>query len=570
VFWIDTLLLIAGILILLGIASSKFSARFGVPVLVLFLVLGMLAGSEGLGGIDFEDYPLAHAIGTVALAVILFDGGLNTPMASIRLAWRPALILATAGVLITAVVTGVAAARILNISLLEGLLLGSIVGSTDAAAVFAILRAGGVRLPTRLAATLEMESGSNDPMAIFLTVGLLQVLSGRLPLGPGLLGLFVTQMAVGTLVGLAIGYASVWLVNRIHLDAAGLYPILVGTCGLLAYGLAASLDGSGFLAAYLAGIVIGNRRLVFRRGVFLFHDAAAWLAQIVMFVVLGLLSFPSRLWEVAGRGLLIAVILTLVARPLAVLLLLLPLRFNRRELLFLSWVGLKGAVPNARLLFNVVFFVVLVSALIQGWSIPWVARQLGVQRPAEPVPPITLEISSLRHVEGDIVDYSVDEHSRAAGRLVRELALPDGAVIAVLARQQKLIPPQGDTRILAGDHAILVLSPLTKPLVDKVFGREEVRDEELPPLLEFPLRGSTKVADLEACYGISMNAPPESTLDQAIRARLGGARAEPGSHVRFGPIALYVRKVNDRGTIDRVGMVVLVSEETAGPSPTAE
>lgn len=578
-FEVDGLLLIGGILILLGIVSSKFSARFGVPVLVLFLALGMLAGSEGIGGIAFENYELAHGIGTVALALILYDGGLSTPLASIRAAWRPSLVLATLGVLLTSLITGVCAAWILGIPILEGLLLGSIVGSTDAAAVFAVLRTGGVRLPTRLAATLEIESGSNDPMAIFLTVGLIEVLTGRMGLGPELLGLFAVQVAGGAVVGLAVGFATVWLVNRIDLDSAGLYPVLVTACGLLAFGLAAALGGSGFLAIYLAGIVIGNSSIVFQRGVLLFHDADAWMAQIVMFVVLGLLSFPSRLAAVAGEGLLIAAILVLVARPLSVAVSLLPFGFSRRELAFLSWGGLKGAVPitlatfpflfnlpGAELLFNVVFFVVLVSASVQGWTMPLVARRLGLQLPPQPASPVTLEFSSLRQVEGEVIDFTVGPDSRAAGRLVRDLALPGGAVIALIARGQKIIPPQGSTRILPGDHAILVLDPGTKPLVTKVFGSPDgdpADQPPLPPRVEFPLRGSTRVRELEACYGIPLDAEPDATLDAAIRSRLPAAEVEPGRHVAFGPIALYIRAVGESGQVEQAGLVILPPDPAA-------
>ncbi len=580
--FIDKLLLISGFLILLSIASSKFSARFGVPVLVLFLALGMLAGEEGIGGIEFDNFVLAHGIGTMALALILFDGGLSTPLSAIRATWKPSLVLATVGVLITSVVTGLAATWILDVSLLQGMLLGSIIGSTDAAAVFAVLRSGGVRLPMRLSSTLEIESGSNDPMAIFLTIGLIEVLTGKMEFGPGLLQLFFLQMVAGTVIGLAVGSATVWLVNRIDLDAQGLYPILVSACGILAYGLAVSLGGSGFLAIYLAGIVIGNRRIASQRGVLLFHNAAAWLAQIVMFVVLGLLSFPSSLLDVAGQSLLIAAILILVARPLAVVMTVLPFGFNRRELVFLSWVGLKGAVPItlatfplmaqmpvAPLLFNVVFFVVLVSALVQGGTLPAMARRLGLQLPLQPPPPVTLEISSLRHIEGDIVDYTVVEDSPAAGLLVRDLGLPGGAVIAIIARGQQIIPPQGSTRILVGDHTILVLAPGTKPLVDKVFGRAEVRQHELPESVEFPLRGSTRVGELESFYGIRIDARSDSTLDEAIRTHLGlsqgEAEVELGRRVVFGPIALYVRGVGTRGQIEQVGMIIQPSTTDDDP-----
>lgn len=585
-FLIDSVILIAGLMLLLGIASSKFSARFGVPVLVLFLALGMLAGSEGIGGLAFENYSIAHGIGTLALAMILFDGGLSTPVAAVRAVWKPALMLAVPGVLITAAVTGAAAAWILNISWLHGMLLGSIVGSTDAAAVFAVLRFGGVHLPDRLASTLELESGSNDPMAIFLTVGLLGVLTQQVSLGPGLLGLFVMQMGVGALVGVAIGYAAVTMINRINLDAAGLYPVLVSAFGLLSFGLAASLGGSGFLAVYLAGIIIGNSRIVFKRGIFLFHDAAAWLAQIVMFVVLGLLSFPSRLLEVAPQGLLIAAVLIFVARPIAVALLLWPFGFSRREQVFLSWVGLKGAVPitlatfpllfglpGAPLLFDVVFFVVVISALVQGWTLPLVARKLQLQIPGDPQAPITVEISSLRHVEGDIADYTVSDDSRAAGRLVKELALPEGAVIAIITRRDKIIPPQGNTRIEAGDHAVLVLKPGTRLLVNKIFARQGTKEPDLPQLLEFPLRGTTTVGELEEFYGILMDEPDEQSLDQMLRRRLGPDRMQLGESVEFGPIALYLRGLGAGGVIERVGMVILPLDEepvTPKPDPPAE
>ena len=268
-FLIDSIILGTGILLLLGIASSKLSNRLGVPVLVLFLVLGMLAGSDGIGGIAFENYQLAHAIGSLALAMILFDGGLSTPMSAVRSVWKPAMLLATLGVLITSIVTGLAASWILNIPLLEGMLLGSIVGSTDAAAVFSVLRSGGVSLRERLKSTLEVESGANDPMAIFLTIGCIEILMGRLSIGPDLIWLFVKQMAV-VVAGVAVGYAAIRIVNAINLDAAGLYPVLVTAFGLLAFGLAVIFGGSGFLAIYLAGIMIGNGRLVFQRGILLF------------------------------------------------------------------------------------------------------------------------------------------------------------------------------------------------------------------------------------------------------------------------------------------------------------
>lgn len=573
-FVIDTSILIAGVLLLVGIVSSKISARLGVPVLVLFLLVGMLAGSEGLGGLVFEDYKLAHAIGTLALAMVLFDGGLSTTFSAVRSAWKPSVLLATLGVLITAVITGLAAHWILQISVMEGLLLGSIVGSTDAAAVFSVLRAGGIGLPRRLSSVLEIESASNDPMAIFMTVGCIEVLLGNVVLGPGLLGMLASQMLIGTVCGVAGGYSAIWLVNRINLAAAGLYPVLVSSFCLLTFGLAAWLGGSGFLAVYLAGLVIGNQKIVFQRGIRLFHDALAWLSQILMFVVLGLLCFPSRLLDVAGHALLISLVLIFIARPVAVVLATLPFRFGWREMTFMSWVGLKGAVPitlatfplmlatpqvslQAPLLFDVVFFIVVVSAVIQGTSLAPVARWLGLERRRNPQPAVTLEISSLQHVNGDVVDYAVGEDSRAAGRMVKDLSLPDGAVIALIARGDEIIPPQGKTRVQAGDHVILVLRPGIQALVNQVFGRNSEARGSIPDAVEFPLRGSTTVGELQEFYSIDMREPSNMTLAEAIRRQCVNNRATLGEAVCFDRLRLRVLQLANDGHIETVGMSIL-------------
>jgi cell volume regulation protein A len=500
--------------------------------------------------------------------MILFDGGLGTPMAAVREVWKPALVLAVPGVLLTALITGLAAAWILDLPFLEGLLLGSIVGSTDAAAVFAVLRAGGVSLDKRLQSMLELESGSNDPMAIFLTVGCIEVITGKTALGFGLLRLFAAQMVVGALVGICMGLIAVRVINRIKLDSAGFYPVLVTGFGLLTFGLTVVLGGSGFLAVYLAGIVIGNSRLVFQRGIRLFHDAAAWLSQIVMFVVLGLLSFPSRLIAVAPQGLLIGAVLIFIARPLAVAPLLLPFRFSPREVLFISWVGLKGAVPitlaTFPLLFNTpaasetfdaVFFVVVLSALVQGWSLPIVARWLGLEAAPDITPPVSLEISSLLHVDGDIVDYFISPPSLAAGRTVKQLALPAGVVIALVSRDDKIIPPQGSTRIQAGDHVIIILKPEVRLLVDRIFASSGASRSTLPAEVEFPLRGTTTVAELNDMYGVEVSATPQQTLGDALRERLGG-RASEGAVLTFGEIALRVRKISPNGAIEQIGMIL--------------
>ena len=571
-FAIDRLVLIAGALILLGIVSSKLSWRLGLPVLVLFMIIGMLAGSEGIGGFAFENYSVAHGVGTIALIVILFDGGLRTPLSQLKRTIGPAATLATAGVLLTAAITAVAARQVLGMDWLEAMLVGSIVGSTDAAAVLSVLRSQGLHVRKRVSATLEIESASNDPMAVFLTVAILQLLLGQRDFGPGLLGFFVLQMGVGTVVGLVFGRLTVELLNRINLAAAGLYPVLTSTAGLLAFGVAAAIGGSGFLAAYLAGVVIGNGKIVFRRGIFQFHDGTAWLAQITMFVMLGLLSFPSRLIDAAPEGLLIAAALVFVARPVVVAALLKPFRFRWNEIGFIGWGGLKGAVPvvlatfplllglpAGPLIFDVVFFVVLVSAILQGWTLPLLARWLDLETPSLPEAPVTLEITSLRDVDGDIVEYTVTPESRAAGRLVRDLALPSNAVVALIARGHDVIPPRGTTRVLTGDHVFVVLRAESRNVVDRVFRRGEDRPE-LPPV-HFELRGSATLADLEEFYGFRLPGTDEETIDEVMRRELG-EDLRPGSRLSVEGVDLIVRDMVDE-RIDTVALHVTAREEEA-------
>jgi len=537
---LNTVVFFTGVLLLIGIVSSKFSARIGMPVLVLFLGVGMLAGSEGLGGIVFENYAFANSIGSIALAVILFDGGLRTSLQSVRSAWRPALALATVGVLLTSALTGLAAAWILNIPILQGMLLGGIVGSTDAAAVFSVLRASGLKLPERLTATLEVESGSNDPMAIFLTIGLIGFITGESTSVESLALLFGLQFGLGALAGIGIGYAAAWAVNRINLDYPGLYPILALAFGLLAFGLAAVLGGSGFLAVYLAGIVLGNKLVVFRSGILLFHDAAAWLSQIMLFIMLGLLSFPSRLIAVAADGMLIALALIFVARPLAVAATAFPFHFRPKEMVFLSWVGLKGAVPvtlatfplmagveGSALLFNLVFFVVLVSAITQGWSLPPVARWLGLGQPADPMQPLSLEINALRHVDGDIVEYTVAPSARVAGQALNQLALPDEVVVTLVTRDAKIIMPRGATALLPGDHVFVAMRTRLKPLMDCLF--EPCADvPTLPQGFTLTFHTQSTVGQLHHFFGIPYPPHPK----ESIGSLLAAANGQP---VRIGP-----------------------------------
>jgi potassium/hydrogen antiporter len=553
---INTIVFLVGILLLLGIASSKFAARIGMPVLVLFLGVGMLFGSEGLGGIAFEDYALANSIGSVALAMILFDGGLRTSLDSVRSSWRPALSLSTIGVFLTSLLTGFAAAWILDLPLLHGMLLGSIVGSTDAAAVFSILRTSGLRLPARLTATLEVESGSNDPMAIFLTLGLIALIMGSADSVTGLGILFFLQFGVGGAVGLGIGYLAAWLINRINLDYPGLYPILALSLGLLSFGLAAVLGGSGFLAIYLAGIVLGNSTIVFRNGIFLFHDAGAWLGQMILFIMLGLLSFPSRLAAVSLDGLLLALVLIFAARPIAVLISVFAFRFPLREMVFLAWVGLKGAVPitlatfpllagmpGSDLLFNVVFFVVLVSAITQGWSLPLVARWLRLGKTYEPVTPVTVEINALRHVDGEIVEYVVTPLSKVAGQALRDITLPYDVVVTLVVRKDEVIIPRGSSTLEPGDHVFMTVRARFKPLLTCLFDSCPL----VPPLspgLQLDFRSDCTIRNIHNFFSL-----PEPDDDGERPIGAVGARGTPGSPVTIGPFVVSVGENPDKVTL---------------------
>jgi cell volume regulation protein A len=479
----DLAMALAAVLVLVGVLASKLSARSGIPALLLFLAVGMLAGSDGPGGIEFDNFEMAQAVGVVALAFILFDGGLSTEWAGVRSVIREGVALATAGVAVTAVIVGWAASLALDLPLTAGLLLGAIVSSTDAAAVFSVLRSRSASLKGRLAPLLELESGSNDPMAVFLTVGLLELLAS-----PGtdvvtLVPLFVTQMALGAVAGLAVAWGAITFVNRVRLEYDGLYPVVTLAVVLLTYGATAMLGGSGFLAVYVAGLRMGNADFVHKRRLIGFHDAIAWLSQISMFLVLGLLVFPSRLPDVATRGLLLAAVLVLVARPAAVFVTLALSRLTVREKLLVSWVGLRGAVPiilatfplvegvpEADTIFDVVFFAVVVSVLVQGTTIPLVARRLGVAAPLARHRAYPIEAVSTVSGTTGMHEVTVGPHSPAAGRQVVELGLPEGALLVLISRDDQFLVPQGATVLRPGDTALVLADPeslrVTKRLIE--------------------------------------------------------------------------------------------------------
>lgn len=484
-FAVDHIILLSAVLAILGVLASKLSPRFGVPVLVLFLGVGMLAGEDGIGRILFDNVDVAHSIGTFALILILFDGGLQTSKRSIKRAWKPAALLATIGVVGTATVTGIAAMYILNLPLYMVLLLGAIVGSTDAAAVFSVLRNAGITIPAKIKATLELESASNDPMAIFLTVGLITLIKDTSTQPIELASLFVSQMGVGALVGAGVGGIAVWIFRRITLMAIGLYPVFVMLFGVLAFGLAANLNGSGFLATFITGVIVGNSRFSYQRNTFVFLDGLAWLGQIAMFVILGLLVTPTDLFQTWKEGLIIAFVLIFVARPLIVMPLMMLSRFSFKASLLISWVGLRGSVPiilaifplifelpNADLIFNVVFFIVLISALLQGSSLPFAAKKLGLVLNAKAKESSTIEIVKVAKSKRELIEIELIEDSPAIGLSIGELVLPAQTIIAVVARGEATLIPKGSTRLKVGDHVFIITKLLDKQAVESCFYHE--------------------------------------------------------------------------------------------------
>ncbi len=459
-------MLIAGMVVVIAILATRLSSRLGVPALLLFLATGMLAGSDGPGGIWFDDPALAWRVGLVALSVLLFSAGLDTDIKSVRPVLGPGLALATVGVTVSAGLTALFYSLAFDRPALEGALLGAIVSSTDAAAVFGVLRTTGIRLKGRIQHLLEMESGSNDPVAIYLTVAATAALAGTSPsvatIALGMLG----QMGIGLVVSVAGGWALAWAINRLRAGQEGLYPVFATALALAIFGGAAVAHGSAFVAVYVAGIVAGSGPLIHRRGIVRFHDALAWLAQISMFVLLGLLVFPSRLPSVAGEGLAIAAFLLLVARPLAVFASLAPFRFPLRQQAMVAWVGLRGAVPivlatwprvagveGADRIFDIVFFVVVVSVLVQGMSLPAVARWLDLAE-ASPSPERDLAEAAGEARGAHTTRLRVGR--RAHGRSLLEVGLPPRALVALVEHNGQRIVPQGSTTLREGDHVLVV------------------------------------------------------------------------------------------------------------------
>jgi len=478
------------VLLIAAVFASRLSDRLGVPSLLLFLGIGMLAGEEGIGGLPFDDARLTQSIGVVALAFILFAGGLETEWGPVKsVLWR-GLSLATFGVLITTALCGVFAAWLLSIPWIEGLLLGAIISSTDAAAVFAVMRSQGIHLKARIGPLLELESGSNDPMAVLLTLALIKLIT--VPATPILefVWMFVLEIALGLAFGYLLGRATVYTLNLIRIQAEGLYPVLMIGAAALTYGLTAILGGSGFLAVYVAGIVIGNSNFVQKRSLIRFTNGLAWLMQIAMFLALGMLVYPSRLWKVAGLAVAVSLFLMLVARPVSVFVSLAFASMPVSSKAMVSWVGLRGAVPivlatfpllaglkQSELFFNVVFVAVLLSVLVQGTSLARVAKWLKVESDMGPRHAAPLEFSPGRKTNSDIEEIIVAEGSAVAGKRILDLTLPKSALVVLLNRGDEYLVPRGATVLQTGD-GVLVLAdkkdlPELRTLIDPSWVAED-------------------------------------------------------------------------------------------------
>jgi cell volume regulation protein A len=567
-------ILLGALLVLTGILSSLIAMRFGAPLLFVFLVVGMLAGESGPGGIRFDDVYSTYIVGSVALALILFDGGLRTRFAAFRSVLGPAVMLATLGVLITAALTAPVAKFLLGLSWIEAMLVGAVVASTDAAAVFFLLHARGLRLRPRVAATLEVESGSNDPFAVFLTILLVQfLLIGDETWQHVAFGL-AREALVGALFGVLGGRAIVAVLNHLGLPQ-GLHAPFVTTSALVVFGLTSAAHGSGFLAVYLAGLVVGNRATRAHNTVVAFLDAVTWLAQIAMFVLLGLLVVPSRLFDNMLAALAVAATLMLVARPVAVFLCLAPFRFPWREKTFISWVGLRGAVgiflasipllvelPLAELYFDIAFVVVLTSLLIQGWSIAKAAHLLDIAFPRHDHMPRRVELDLPGQLEQEIVGYPVAANSP----YLRRGLLPAWARPTLIVREQKILSPSEADPVRPGDYVYLLAPPEKAQALDRFFVDAPPPARPDPRLLgDFFVTGEHTLGELATIYGLPI-APEEAGVTLADYFAEHDRRvARPGDTLHLGEIALVAHQVTEGGRVVSVGLRLAEDEPDEKP-----
>ena len=565
---LNQILFVGALLVFISIIASSAASRFGVPLLLVFLALGMLAGEDGVGGIDFDNYETAYLISTLALAVILFDGGMRTPISSFRVGLWPAVSLATAGVLITTLIIGVYASYLLQLHWTQGLLLGAIIGSTDAAAVFSLLHGRGLQLKERIGAVLEIESGINDPMAVFLTIMLIGIISaGHVDPGWWLLGEFVWQMGMGAAFGLAGGYGLLRIVNRLTL-ALGMYPLLVLSGGLVVYGLTLVCGGSGYLAIYLTGLLLGNRPMHSRQNILRVHDGMAWLSQIVLFVLLGLLATPSAILNDAGVAMGVALVLIFIARPAATALSLLPFRLPLRENLFIAWTGLRGAVPiilatfpllagldGAQLYFNIAFFVVVTSLILQGWTLAPMSRWLKLQVPPQPKPVQRVELDIPMASGYELVTYCLSSVTPVIGKALKQLRLPARARLVGILRDGAFMESRDDMVLENNDGVYIVCHEDVLDDLNRLFAAEPapVQLDERGFFGEFVLDGQITIGDVAMMYGLNIPAGlGTKTLAQHLATSVRN-RPVVGDRVSLDKVQLVVRNM-EAGRITKVGI----------------
>jgi len=571
------LTLVGALMLVISIVLSPLSSRVGMPVLLIFLVVGMMMGEDGPGGIRFDDYQLAFLIANLALGVILLDGGMRTRAETFRVGLRPALVLATLGVFLTAAGAAVVAWWVFDLHWMLALLVGAIISSTDAAVVFSMLQGSGVHLNERVSATLEIESGSNDPMAIFLTLLMVTLIgnAGENNVGPAL-RLLVEQFGIGSIAGLIGGVAVVALANRMRL-APPLYPLLVAAGGIAVFSATNALGGSGFLAIYLTGVVIGNRPVRMMPMILQVHDGLAWLAQLCLFLMLGLLVAPSELLPLAGGGLILALALIFVIRPLTVMATLWPFGFNRRELGFISWVGLRGAVPivlalfpiiaglpDAQLVFHAAFFIVLVSLLVQGTTMAPLARWLKLEVPADNAPFRRFPLDAPAAGDHELMLFPLRGKNWELPRRLDQLKLPDNTAVAGVFRNRLCLQSQADLEVIQGDVIAVFSTPGVLPELNKSLSGAYTPSHlaERAFFGDFVLNGDALLGDVEQVYGIEFDElPPDLSLAECFAQRTKG-RPVIGDLVALGPVTLVVRSMNG-DTVAKVGLKMDAQQNAA-------
>ena len=570
---VSIVILLGAVLLMAGILSSLLALRFGAPLLLVFLAIGMIAGDSGPGHIPFDDVRTTYLVGSVALALILFDGGLRTRFQSIRAVLAPSVVLATIGVLLTALITAPFARYVLDLNWTEALLVGAVVASTDAAAVFLLVHTQGLRLRPRVGATLEAESGSNDPFAVFLTLMLVEFISiGHSSPGHVLLEL-VQEAGLGAILGVIGGRAMVIALNRVALPQ-GLHAPFVTTTALVIFGAAQMVHSSGFLAVYLAGIIVGNRPTRAHNSVVTFLDAATWLAQIVMFVLLGLLVSPHRLGSSIGPAVVVALVLMLVARPVAVFLCLAPFRFNWREKVFIAWTGLRGAVAiflasipmlvglsKAYLYFDVAFVVVIISLLLQGWTLGAAARALHVALPRTERGPRRVELDLPGQLEQELVGYPV----RPKSLFFRRGLIPSWSKPTLVIRNQQILTPAEAEPVAPGDYIYLLAPPARAEALDRFFVDMQPSSAPDPHLLgDFVVSGDHTLSELAEIYGVRVDeGQAKLTLSDYFDVHLANAPKE-GATLPLDSIVLVARQLSG-GRVNVVGLRLPEDEEKARP-----